>query len=134
MTKELTVGLHSGGAKMAYVFADRLGETHYRTTLPTVTTAELSEAICRIARQLNALIGRFEPVRGIGIAVPGPVDADLGVAIRAVILGWNNVPIRDLIAERLTPALPVYLDNNVNVGALGASALAWRHLEHSEET
>lgn len=134
MTKELTVGLHRGDAKMAFVFADRLGETHYRTTLPTILAAELSEAICPIARQLNALIARFEPVRGIGIAVPDPVDSDRGVAIRAVILGWNNVPIRDLIAERLTPALPVYLANNVNVGALGASALNWRHLERSEET
>jgi glucokinase len=37
----------------------------------------------------------------VGVAVPGVVDAERGVAVTAVNIGWQNLPLRDLLAERL---------------------------------
>jgi glucokinase len=119
MTKDLTIGLDIGGTKMAFVLADRQGDIHHRTTLPTCPSAGFSDTISRISRQLNALIARYDRVRAIGIGLPGPVDSGRGLAIRAVNLGWKNIRIRDLLAQGLGRALPVYVDNDVNAGALG---------------
>ena len=55
-------------------------------------------------------------VEAIGLGVPCTIDRERGVAISAVNLPIVDVPIRDLIAERL--GLPVYLDNDANVAVL----------------
>jgi predicted NBD/HSP70 family sugar kinase len=53
---------------------------------------------------------------GIGIAVPGIVD-DQGLVLFAPHLNWKNYKIKEEIAY--TFALPVLIENEANVGALG---------------
>ncbi|MGA4866325.1 ROK family protein [Streptomyces lavendulocolor] len=52
-----------------------------------------------------------------GVAVPGIVDPDRGVAVYAANLGWRDVPLRALLAERLG-GLPVALGHDVRTGGL----------------
>ncbi|MFF8832337.1 ROK family protein [Streptomyces sp. NPDC015131] len=52
-----------------------------------------------------------------GIAVPGIVDPDRGVAVYAANLGWRDVPLRTLLARRLG-GLPVALGHDVRAGGL----------------
>lgn len=54
---------------------------------------------------------------GIGIGAPGPLDREKGVVIVAPNLGWQNVPLRDLISDAL--GLPATLDNDANCATLG---------------
>ena len=119
MATELTIGLDIGGTKMAFVVADRHGKIRQRSTLPTDAGCDFATTLDRIARQLNQLQAAYQSVRGIGIGVPGPVDSERGLALHAANLGWKNLSLRDAITERLSPPLPVFIDNDVNAGAIG---------------
>ncbi|MFF4243715.1 ROK family protein [Streptomyces sp. NPDC001822] len=52
-----------------------------------------------------------------GVAVPGIVDADRGIAVYAANLGWRDVPLRQLLGERLG-GIPVALGHDVRTGGL----------------
>lgn len=58
---------------------------------------------------------------GIGAGAPGFVIADTGVIAEAVNLGWRNFPL----GERLNQlsGLPVYVENDANIAALGENWL-----------
>ncbi|MFD5566787.1 ROK family protein [Streptomyces cadmiisoli] len=52
-----------------------------------------------------------------GVAVPGIVDQERGIAAYAANLGWRDVPLRALLADRLG-GLPVALGHDVRTGGL----------------
>ncbi|MFF4158991.1 ROK family protein [Streptomyces sp. NPDC001678] len=59
---------------------------------------------------------------GVGLGVPGPIDAESGVlGSTAILPGWAGTNPRDDLAERL--GVPVHVDNDANLGALGE--LVW---------
>lgn len=61
-------------------------------------------------------------VLGIGVGVPGPVAFDSGTLVNPPLLpGWENFSIRDCLAAEY--AAPVFVDNDVNILALGTH---WR--------
>ncbi|QTD99302.1 ROK family protein [Streptomyces cyanogenus] len=57
-----------------------------------------------------------EAAGAAGIAVPGIVDEQAGTAVYAANLGWRDVPLRALLAERL--GVPVALGHDVRTGGL----------------
>jgi len=55
-----------------------------------------------------------------GVAVPGTIDEENGIAVFSANLGWRNLPMRRLLGERLADAghaLPVALGHDVRTGA-----------------
>lgn len=56
------------------------------------------------------------PPSAIGAACLGAVDEQRGIALVSGAVGWRNVPLRELIAERT--GLPVALGQDVRAGAL----------------
>ncbi|MFG3528736.1 ROK family protein [Streptomyces sp. NPDC047917] len=52
-----------------------------------------------------------------GVAVPGIVDAENGIAVYAANLGWRDVPMRQLLGARLG-GVPVALGHDVRTGGL----------------
>ncbi|MFJ6780641.1 ROK family protein [Streptomyces yangpuensis] len=52
-----------------------------------------------------------------GVAVPGIVDAENGIAVYAANLGWRDVPLRALLTGRLG-GIPVALGHDVRTGGL----------------
>ncbi|GAA3478390.1 ROK family protein [Streptomyces yanii] len=52
-----------------------------------------------------------------GVAVPGIVDPENGIAVYASNLGWRDVPLRTLLGERLG-GVPVALGHDVRTGGL----------------
>jgi len=119
MPQSLTIGLDIGGTKMAFVVADRNGNICDEVTIPTLVGDSHDVTFNRIAKQINTYLDQFPTIEGIGIGVPGPVDSKSGIAINAVNMLWENVPIRDEILNRLKRPLPIYVENDVNVGAIG---------------
>lgn len=75
------------------------------------------DAIARIA---DMLLERRPDSRarllGVGIALGGHVDGVAGVAVLAPFLGWRNVPLQQMVAERL--GVDVVLENDVNALAV----------------
>ncbi|MFC5655353.1 ROK family protein [Streptomyces nogalater] len=57
-----------------------------------------------------------EPAGAAGIAVPGIVDETDGTAVYSANLGWRDVPLRALLADRL--GMPVALGHDVRTGGL----------------
>ena len=54
---------------------------------------------------------------GLGVGAPGPLDTKSGVVLLTPNLGWINLPLRQIIHERLK--LPAVLDNDANCAVLG---------------
>ncbi|WP_221348241.1 ROK family protein [Streptomyces beigongshangae] len=108
------------GMKAALVGADG-GLLHRarRTTGRERGPDAVVESILAFAADLRAHGERHfgEPAAAAGVAVPGIVDADRGVAVYAANLGWRDVPLRDLLGERLH-GVPVALGHDVRTGGL----------------
>ncbi|WAX79376.1 ROK family protein [Streptomyces sp. KMM 9044] len=58
-----------------------------------------------------------EPASAAGLAVPGIVDETRGVAVYSANLGWRDLPLRALLAQRLG-GIPVALGHDVRTGGL----------------
>jgi glucokinase len=58
----------------------------------------------------------------VGIAVPGVVDEVKGIAGYSANIGWRDVPMRELLAERLG-GLPVALGHDLRCGGLAEGRL-----------
>jgi len=55
-------------------------------------------------------------VAAVGLGIPATIDHDNGIAVSAVNLPLADLPIRDIVSERV--GLPVFVDNDGNVAAL----------------
>jgi len=57
-------------------------------------------------------------VVGLGVGIPGPVNYEMGCAVRPPIMpGWDGYPVRTRLAERF--GVPGFVENDANVMALG---------------
>ena len=63
-----------------------------------------------------------QPALAAGVAVPGAVDEERGIAVSAANLGWRNAPLRKLVHERLG-GIPVALGHDVRSGGLAEGRL-----------
>ncbi|MDR1711592.1 MAG: ROK family protein [Propionibacteriaceae bacterium] len=69
-------------------------------------------------------------VRGIGIGMPGPVDTATGRIVRPRTMpGWDTVAVPDYFRASF-PNVPVLVDKDANIMALGEFRTSWSH-EHS---
>ncbi|MBQ8526696.1 MAG: ROK family transcriptional regulator [Clostridia bacterium] len=56
-------------------------------------------------------------ISGLGLGLHGIVDTDSGISVFAPNLDWRNVPIGNMLQERLN--LPVFADNDVRLMTIG---------------
>jgi glucokinase len=92
-----------------------LRRTRFETP-PRPSPAAMVERICGAWAGLVADLPAEARPAGVGLAAPGPADADAGVLHQAFDWGWHDVPLASLVAAAI--GLPVRLDNDVNVCAL----------------
>src|SRR4051794_24961023 len=88
--------------------------THSART-PTGREAGPDAAVAAIL-DFAAELAAAGPVAAIGVAVPGVVDEVTGTAVFSANIGWRDVPLRRLLAERT--GLPVWFGQDVRAGAL----------------
>ncbi|MGX6742124.1 ROK family protein [Streptomyces xantholiticus] len=120
---------------MRHVIALDVGGTGMKAALVGVDGTLLHEARRATGRERGAdavvesVLGFAEDLRAhgqrhlgtaaeaAGVAVPGIVDAEHGIAVYAANLGWRDVPMRELLSRRLDGA-PVALGHDVRTGGL----------------
>ncbi len=86
----------------------------------------LGVAVHRFRAMLEDAERDVDDVRGIGVGLPGPVEYSAGRAVSPPIMpGWDNVPVPSIL-QRDFP-VPVLVDNDVNIMALGEYWTNWRH-------
>lgn len=110
-----------GGTKTIVALADETGRLLEKEQFPTDTGSCRGhiETCCAVLRGLLAKRGLTAgQLGGVGVNLPGPVDRERGVLIRAVYAGWENIPARAWIAE-LLGVENVACENDVNSCALG---------------
>ena len=113
-------GIDLGGTTVKLAFFTQSGEMLTKWEIPTVTENNGQRILPDIAA---AVLGYLEKeniakseVLGIGIGVPGPVDAN-GFVPACDNLGWRNVDVVEQLSS-LT-GLPVKAGNDANMAALG---------------
>ncbi len=77
-------------------------------SLPDTSVEAVVQGIADLAGELGA--GAGVDLTGLGVSLGGQVRPD-GVVHRAPFLGWKDVPLGELLADRLQ--LPVVVDNDV---------------------
>ena len=90
---------------------------------PTHSEAGATDVVDRLvglAERAIATTRRDAPgaeILGVGVGAPGPLDTKRGIVLLTPNLGWVNMPLRQLIHDRL--GLPAALDNDANCAVLG---------------
>ncbi|QOV37516.1 ROK family protein [Streptomyces ferrugineus] len=116
------IALDVGGTGMKAALAGASGGLLHQARRPTGRERgpeAVIDGILDFAAELRAYgEERFgEPAAAVGIAVPGIVDEQRGIAAYAANLGWRDVPLRRLLSERLG-GTPVALGHDVRTGGL----------------
>ena len=109
------IGVDLGGTKMLVGVVDSERRVLYQSTAPSHGLRQ-EDLLETLERELRAAREARPGVMAAGLGIPCTIDRERGVAILAVNLELADVPIRDLMTERLR--LPVFLDNDANVAAL----------------
>jgi glucokinase len=111
-----TIGVDLGGTKLAVGVVDAEREIHYEATGPSVGLSE-DELIDELERDVEDARKARPGAAAVGMGIPCTIDRRRGVAITAVNLPITDVPLRDLMTERLD-GMPVFIDNDANVAAI----------------
>lgn len=97
-----------------------LGKRHATTQFEYAADMAPDLVLSHVAQSLKDLLKEFSAgtglLRGLGVAVPGPVDAAGRRLLVSIRLGWRDVPVADLL-EELT-GLRVTVEHNVRSMAL----------------
>ena len=109
------VGVDLGGTKMLAGVVDDYCKVLYRRTEPS--SGQTENALLDLAVEvISDALARHPEAAGVGLGIPCTIDRKRGVAIAAVNLPLVNVPIVEILTERL--GVPIGIDNDANVAAL----------------
>jgi len=121
------VGLDVGGTKTLAALLGPHGEVLAQTRLTTElgregVVASAAAAVRGVAQQAGVAVGDLV---GVGVGVPGLVEPEAGTVRHAVNLGLDGdpTPLAALLSGTLG-GVPVAVENDLNVAALGAAHLA----------
>ena len=113
-------GVDLGGTTVKIAYFDEQGTMLEKWEIPTVTADGGKQILPDIAASIRTFLDSNNiadtAVLGIGIGVPGPVNAK-GVVNKCVNLGWGVFSIADELSK-LT-GFPVKAGNDANVAAMG---------------
>ena len=109
------VGVDLGGTKLLTGVVGEGPEVLHRSERSSLGQTS-DEVMAALEAELHAAVAAHPDVAAIGLGVPCTIDHERGLAIQAVNLPITDLPIRDLISDRLS--LPVSIDNDGNTAAL----------------
>jgi glucokinase len=106
------IGVDVGGTKVAAAVVDR-GQPGEIATVPTDTSSRdaLLEQLVSVVDGL-----RDDTVTAVGLGVPSIVDSRTGRIRYSVNVPLIDLPLRDLLTDRI--GLPVFVENDANCAAL----------------
>ena len=115
MSQAEAIGVDLGGTKMLLGVLDGDSETVWESREGSAGEGE-SELVELLVREIEEARSARSGVEAIGMGIPATIDHEKGVAVAAVNLPIEDLPIRDIVAERT--GLPTFVDNDANVAAL----------------
>ena len=124
MPDRLVVAVDVGGTDTKAALVGPGGVVHAERRLPTPPAGpdRVRDIVEVVAGLTDALATQADaPIDALGLVVPGIVDAARGLAVHAANLGWRDVPLRAMVAERT--GLPTAFDHDVRAGGLAEARL-----------
>jgi len=106
------IGLDVGGTKIAS--ATLCDGVLSESTLVETSLDDRDALIAQLVDAVEAL--RHDDVRAVGVGVPSVVDFETGRIRSSVNIPLEDVPLRELLTEKL--GLPVFVDNDASCAAL----------------
>ncbi len=117
----IAVGIDFGRSHVRVVLANLSYQVVAERALPLPLGHQASESIKAAADLLTQLLAEADLPRsvivGAGAGIPGPIDRRTGTVVQGAILPeWVGIQLLDRLEKALD--IPVYADNDANLGAL----------------
>jgi glucokinase len=120
------VGVDIGGTSLRLALAGMDGKLLFRWKAstagirdPHVVVKLIQEGVEDLLRQSGMPRGSL---RAVAVGAPGVTNVDAGIVVAtSYLMGWRDVPLRDLLETRL--GVPAAVDNDVNMAALAESQM-----------
>ncbi|HQC54590.1 MAG TPA: ROK family glucokinase [Clostridia bacterium] len=115
------LGIDVGGMSIKGALIDEKGVIYYRDNIKTEAAKDSIEILEDIKNLcINLIQGggiNTEEIAGIGIGIPGSIDAEKGVIVYSNNINFENIKIVNYL--RQTFDCPIKIGNDANVAALG---------------
>ena len=116
-----TIGIDLGGTNIVAAVVDEKYNMITKAKTPTAmprSADEIFDDIAKVCKEAMAEANlTIADIESVGIGTPGTVNSD-GVIEFANNLGFDNVPAKEMLSERLGTD-KVYVENDANCAALG---------------
>ena len=120
-TRLVLLGVDINGERMRLVATSITGELCERVDQPTAGM-DADAVVALLAGTVTRLVRKFRTAKrrvcGLGIAVPGTVDAHTGVLRQSDSTGWHNLPVVHMLRTRLEQVgcggMPIVMERAVN--------------------
>jgi glucokinase-like ROK family protein len=118
------LGVDMGRSHLTMLLTDLAASIVARRSGPFAVELGPAVGLPWLVRELRAFLDEqgvsWSQVIGVGVGMPGPMDARLQRPIAPPRMpGWDGVDVRGALSRELS--VPIYLDNDANMGALGES-------------
>ena len=118
------LGIDIGGTNLVVGSVAEDGSTVLATASePTHAEAGATDVVDRLVGLAERAVAKTRAlapdaeILGVGVGAPGPLDTKRGIVLLTPNLGWVNLPLRQIIHDRL--GLRAALDNDANCAVLG---------------
>lgn len=111
----VVVGVLLEPGRIDLIASDMAGQVRQRDSIAGASDVDL--ALGRLADGIDTISRRFSPapLLAVGVGVPALIDSK-GWLLQAPNLGWRDLPIAGLLAERLP--MPVLVENDTKAAAV----------------
>lgn len=121
MSDRIYIGVDLGGTSIKVGICNEQGELIHKFEGPTGTESGSEVVTENIAQYVRKIVQdsscSWDQVAGIGAGIAGFMDIPAGFIKLSPNLGWRNVPIKQILEQKLNKT--VKIDNDANVAALG---------------
>jgi glucokinase len=124
------IGVDMGGTNIVFGLVDEANQCLIFDKIATEANRGPIHIVQRIADHILELAEKSdEPIIAVGVGVPGFVDHEAGISVKAVNLGWENYPFVAELQKLIS--MPVYINNDVRLYIYGeAIAGAGKDFKH----
>lgn len=124
----LAIAADIGASHATVALTDLAGTTLVEHSEPLSVALGPEPVLGWMVRNARAMLDEVDRpvdhVAAIGIGVPGPVEHSTGQPVNPPIMpGWDHFDIPGWVQQHI--GVPVLVDNDVNIMALGERSLAW---------
>lgn len=115
------LGVDLGGTKILTAVSDEKGNIITSSRVSTEADRGQNQVINNIMSSINSVLSQTDltltDIKRIGVGSPGPLNISEGIVVESPNLGWENVPLVDILKEKT--GIAVVLENDANAAALG---------------